>query len=288
MVETKAVGRLVSAGVSAGTAGRLVRPGAEPNATLLARIDLTGMVARFTVRPDAGALPFEPGQYFALGMLSDGRLVQRPYSTASSAGSGRDLEFLIRLVDGGAFTPLLWALPVGARLHIGPAKGLFKLRPGDPRAHLFIATGTGIAPMHSMLGALAADAAACSAHRAPRAPRAPRAVVVHGVAHVGELAYRDRFEQLAGSATRIRYSPVISRPAHPDNAGWTGLTGRIDARLGELCDLHGLVPADSVAYLCGNPGVIAAAGSILVGRGFAADAIVSEQYWPAEADAQAG
>ena len=250
----------------------------------MSRIDLTETVARFTLRPDAGALPFEPGQYFALGLVVDGRLVQRPYSTASAAGPGRDLEFLVRLVDGGTFTPRLWALRLGARLRLGRAKGLFTLRPGDPRAHLFIATGTGIAPLVSMLEALAADEAA----RPRNDDDTPRAVVIHGVARVGELAYRDRIEGMAGGQTRIRYSPLISRPTHPDNARWTGLTGRIDARLDELCDVHGLAPADSVAYLCGNPAVIAATELILARRGFARDAIVSEQYWPAEPNAQAG
>jgi ferredoxin-NADP reductase len=253
-------------------------PAGEPNATIIARIDLTETVARFKLRPDAGALPFEPGQYFALGLMLDGGVVQRPYSTASAAGSGRDLEFLVRLVEGGTFTPRLWALPVGARLRIGRAKGLFKLRPGDPRAHLFVATGTGIAPLVSMLETLVGDDLAAPYTDAG----APRAVVVHGVARAGELAYRDRLERMAGGPARIRYSPLISRPTHPDNAGWTGLTGRIDARLDELCDTHGLAPAQSVAYLCGNPGVIAATELILARRGFARDAIVSEQYWPAE------
>ena len=81
---------------------------------------------------------------------------------------------------------------------------------------------------------------------------------------------------------------MISRPSDPDNARWTGLTGRIDARLDELCDVHGLTAADSVAYLCGNPGVIAATEAILACRVFAQDAIVIEQYWPDEPSARAG
>jgi ferredoxin--NADP+ reductase len=284
MVEGTALGRLESADRSVGTAGRSAGRDADPNATLVSRVDLTETVARFTLRPDLGALAFEPGQYFALGLMLDGSLVQRPYSTASGPGSGRDLKFLVRFVEGGTFTPRLWTLPVGARLRIGPPKGLFKLRPGDARAHLLVATGTGIAPLVSMLEALVVDEAA-----QPRNDEGPpRAVVVHGVARVVELAYRTRIEGMAGGPTRIRYSPLISRPTHPDNAGWTGLTGRIDARLDDLCDVHGLAPAESVAYLCGNPGVIAAARLILERRGFARDAIISEQYWSAEPNAQAG
>jgi ferredoxin-NADP reductase len=78
-----------------------------PNATLVAREDLTLAVARFVVRPDEGPLPFRPGQYLSLGLDVGERLLHRPYSTASPVGS-RDLEFLVRLVVGGELTPRLW------------------------------------------------------------------------------------------------------------------------------------------------------------------------------------
>jgi ferredoxin-NADP reductase len=255
-----------------------VRPGLEPNATLAARFDLTPTIARFAIRPDDGVPPYDPGQYFALGLTVDGRPLQRPYSTASARGTRDELEFLIRLVPGGAFTPRLWALPVGDRLRIGRPKGLFTLRSGDPRTHLFVSTGTGLAPFVSMVGTLVGGTGQTTADARP-AP-APRAVVVHGVSHVAELAYRGRLERLAASGIGVRYAPVVSRPAHPTNAGWTGLTGRLDAQLDELCEVHRLDPADSVAYLCGNPEMIVTAEQILAGRGFAREAIVSEQYWP--------
>jgi ferredoxin-NADP reductase len=259
------------------------RPAPEPNATLVARVDLTSTVARFVVRADDEVAAFEPGQYFALGLTVDGRLLQRPYSTASPRGTTRDLEFLVRLVRDGAFTPRLWTLRAGDRLRMGRAKGLFLLLPGDPRTHLFIATGTGLAPFVSMIQSLVADDAASGTAGAAGQPgdvSRPRAVVVHGVSHVAELAYRDRLEEIAAGAARVRYEPVVSRPAHPANAGWTGLTGRIDAGLAGLCERHWLTAPDTVAYLCGNPAMIAAAERILADRGFDSTSILSEGYWP--------
>jgi ferredoxin-NADP reductase len=100
------------------------------------------------------------------------------------------------------------------------------------------------------------------------------------VSHVTELAYRDRLERLAAGGPGIGYEPVISRPTHPANAGWTGLTGRLDVQLDAVCETHRLDPADSVAYLCGNPEMVATAERILAACGFAREAIVSEQYWP--------
>lgn len=266
--------------------GPVARRVLEANATLTARVDLTRTIARFVVRPDDGVSPFEPGQYFALGLTVDGRPLLRPYSTASAPDPRAELEFLIRLVPGGALTPRLWALRPGDRLRIGGAKGLFTLRSGDPRTHLFVATGTGLAPFVAMVasltgsGAEGAERASGSRPAGRRGTAAPRAIVIHGVSHAGELAYRDRLERLAADGVGVHYVPVVSRPTDPANVGWTGRIGRLDAQLGDVCATHRLDPASSVAYLCGNPEMIATAERILAVRGFAREAIVSEQYWP--------
>ena len=260
--------------------GPVARPVLEPNAALAARIDLTPTIARFVVRPDDEVGAFEPGQYFALGLSVDGRLLQRPYSTSSARDTRTELEFLVRLVPGGAFTPRLWALRVGERLRIGRAKGLFTLRRGDPRTHLFVATGTGLAPFLSMVESLIRDDGEGSARPGGPVTASPRAIVIHGVSHVAELAYRDRLERLAADVGGVHYVPVVSRPTDPANAGWTGVTGRLDVGLGRIFDRHRLEPTTSVAYLCGNPEMIATAERILAARGFDRDAIVSEQYWP--------
>jgi ferredoxin--NADP+ reductase len=253
---------LAAPAIPARSGAALARP--VPNATLVAREDLTPAVARFVVRPDEGPLPFRPGQYLALGLDVGERLLHRPYSTASPVGS-RDLEFLVRLVVGGELTPRLWRLGVGDRLRVGRPKGIFTLIDGDPRTHLFVATGTGIAPFISMLNALRSR------------PEPPRAIVLHGVAHVGELAYRKRLiDQAANSPV---YVPVVSRPGTSGNEGWTGATGHVDEVLGELLRDR-VVEADAaVAYLCGNPGMLAAASRVLADAGLAADAMRSEQYW---------
>jgi ferredoxin--NADP+ reductase len=239
----------------------------EHNASLVDRADLTASMARFVVRPDDGVPAFEPGQYFALGLVLDGRLLQRPYSTASSAGTDHEVEFLVRLVPAGAFTPRLWRLAVGDRLRIGPPKGLFTLRPDDTRTHLFISTGTGLAPFLAMTAALQAR------------PTPPWTIVVHGVSQGGELAYRDRLEAWARASAAVRYVPAVSQPDDPANLGWTGVAGRIDAALDRICDRDRIDASDTVAYLCGNPQMIASASRVLARRGFAANSVISEHYW---------
>ena len=249
------------------------RPVAD--ATIVGREDLTEAVAMFRVRPDGGARPFVPGQYLSLGLEIDGRVIRRPYSTSSAPGS-LDLEFLIRRVAGGTFTPALWRTKRGGRLLLGRAKGLFTLDPADDRAHLFVSTGTGLAPFVAMLGSLR------------QRPRRPKVIVVHGVAHVAELAYRSLLGEEA-AAGRVSYVPTVSRPAEPRNAGWRGATGRVTDVVPELFDgssrgsRGGLDPRETVAYLCGSPAMIESATARLIQLGLPPHAIVSERYWPGEA-----
>ncbi len=245
------------------------------NAVVADREDLSASIARFRIRPDVPTAHVEPGQYLTLGLMVDGHIVQRPYSTATRSGVHDELEFLVRRVPGGIFTPLLWRLTVGDRLHIGRPKGLFTRIAGDVRTHLFIATGTGLAPFVAMTETLLDE------------PDRPESVVIHGVAHADELAYRDRFERWSADGL-LTYVPSISRPSEPCNATWTGRTGRIDAILDEVWSSRNLAPRSTVAYLCGNPEMIDTATRILARLGLPGDAIRSEQYWPALSSERTG
>src|SRR3954468_15051725 len=90
------------------------------NARLVGRVDHTDDLAYFWVRFDGEPTPFEPGQYMTIGVMVDGKIVQRPYSVASPpAVAGTDgYEFYVRRVLGGTFTPLLFELPLAHRMRM--------------------------------------------------------------------------------------------------------------------------------------------------------------------------
>ena len=241
------------------------------NATLIRREDQHESLAAFWVRFDEEPVPFESGQYMTIGVMSEGKLAQRPYSVASSPTVAGDTgyEMYVRLVTGGLFTPLLWRLPVGHRMRMIGPKGKFTLEPEDQRTHLFISTGTGNAPFISMMRRSLEQGA----------PR--RTIFVNGVSYVRDLGYRDLVEgwQASGGYPVI-YEPTVSRPTHPSNAGWTGRVGRTEAVLPDIQDDNGLTPANTVAYLCGNPDMILSAEATLLERGFEETAVKKELYWP--------
>ncbi len=247
------------------------REAPQYNARLVRREDETESLAYFWVRFDGEPTPFEPGQYMTIGVMVDGRIVQRPYSVASPpAAIGTDgYEFYVRLVQGGTFTPLLWELPVGHPMRMIGPKGKFTLAEGDERTHIFISSGTGNAPFVSMMRQLLVDG------------RPRNVVFLNGVSYAHELGYRtilDDWER--GGGYPVRYVPTVSRPSDPLNTDWTGRTGRVEMILGPVLDELGLSPANSIAYICGNPDMILSAEETLLARGYPEEQVHKELYWP--------
>ena len=254
------------------TPPRVIDPAAEVyNARLIRRVEETESLAYFWVRFDGEPTPFEAGQYMTIGVMVDGRIVQRPYSVASPPAvvGTEGYEFYVRLVEGGTFTPLLWDLPIdhGMRM-IGP-KGKFLLQPDDERTHIFISSGTGNAPFVAMMRQLLLDG------------RPRRVVFLNGVSYASELGYRDVVGGWESSGEYpVTYVPTVSRPNDPRNADWTGRTGRVESILGGVLDELGLTPADSIAYICGNPDMILSAEATLLERGYPEEQVHKELYWP--------
>jgi ferredoxin--NADP+ reductase len=251
-------------------------PGIDPaapvyNATLVRREDATDSLASFWVRFTGEPTPFEPGQYMTIGVMVDGKLLQRPYSVASPPAAAGDegYEFYVRQVQGGTFTPILWQLPVGHGMRMIGPKGKFMLHPDDDRTHIFVSSGTGNAPFISMMRQLMIDG------------RPRPAIMLNGVSHAHELGYRELLEGWQASGEYpVTFVPTVSRPDDPLNAAWTGRTGRVETILGPVLDELRLTPANSIAYICGNPDMIVSAEATLLGRGYPEEQVHKELYWP--------
>ena len=250
---------------------RAIEPDApQYNASLVRREDQHESLAYFWVKMDGEATPFEAGQYMTIGVLVDGRIVQRPYSVASAPSAANDgYEMYVRLVEGGTFTPLLWELPVGHRMRIIGPKGKFTLEPDDDRIHVFVSSGTGNAPFVAMMREMLAQGVARPA------------VFLNGCSYERDLGYRELLEGWEGTGDYpVTFIPTVSRPDDPRNVNWAGRTGRVESILMPVCDELGLTPDNAVVYLCGNPDMILSAEAMLLERGFEEAAVKKELYWP--------
>src|SRR5437879_6350201 len=98
------------------------------------------------------------GQFlsFEVGRDALNRTIVRPYSIASPPGQERRVLLVLNLVQGGPGSTYLFSLRVGDETQFKGPTGAFYLRDDPARDLLFVATGTGITPVRSILSALSA------------------------------------------------------------------------------------------------------------------------------------
>ncbi|MDQ7990625.1 MAG: CDP-6-deoxy-delta-3,4-glucoseen reductase [Candidatus Dactylopiibacterium sp.] len=208
-------------------------------------------VMRMQLRLPAGdAFLFQPGQYIDF-LLADGQ--RRSFSIANAPQADNMLELHVRLIPDGHFTPRVFdQLKPRDILRIeGPLGSFFLREASTPEAVpplVFLAGGTGIAPLKAIVEDLIAHGAARDIALYWGA-RDIAGLYLDGLAHAWQSA-------LPG----LRYIPVISDEA-PD--GWHGRTGLVHhAVLADLPDLS----AHHV-YACGSPAMIEAARADFCTRG---------------------
>ena len=93
---------------------------------------------------------FEVGKYLIINILTDKGSVSRLYSIASSAAEKNSFELIIQIIPGGLASSYLSNLKVKDEIIFQGPAGMFGLKEND-RQKIFLTTGTGIAPVKSML-----------------------------------------------------------------------------------------------------------------------------------------
>jgi NAD(P)H-flavin reductase/ferredoxin len=203
-------------------------------------------------------LAFYAGQY--VNLTVPGTTHQRAYSMANSPEEPDALEFLVRLLPGGAMSEFLRAGPApGTVIALKGPHGVFYRRERDAPM-LMIAGGTGLAPMLSMLRQLVA-----------RGASRRRITLCFGVTASGDLFGLDALDRLAETLPGLERRVAIMRP----DAGWSGVAGLVT----DLLRPDDLAQSPD-AYLCGPPPMIAAARAWLTAHGLPPAHIFAEEFVP--------
>lgn len=220
---------------------------ATPRARII-HVDLQG--SRF---------PFLPGQAIWIG--AHGQELRKPYSIASSPEdverSGR-LELLVGVDTSGEPGPYLPLKP-GTLVDIDGPVGRFTF-PESPEESrfLFIAGGTGISPLRSMLRhSLLVPHQAIGLMYSARLPE--------------EFAYADELREMA-DAKAIELRMTVTRDVGAD--GWTGTRGRIARE-----DLEPLVhDGRTLCFICGPPALVEEMPKLLLSLGVARERVRVEEW----------
>ena len=191
-----------------------------------------------------------------------GQPERRPYSIACSperAAEAGALELLVGLDEHGDAGEHFALRGAGALIDVEGPLGTFTFPPAlTHRRLLFVAGGTGIAPLRAMLD-----------HALRRHP-AERASLLYSARRADEFAFLPELESLARGG-RLELHPTVTR----EDEAWAGGRGRIGRSHFESV-LHDRL--DTLCFICGPGALVAEAVATLGDLGVPRGAIRTEEW----------
>ena len=203
----------------------------------------------FDLRAD-GAVNFTPGQVAVLRVEGE----EPAYFAFAGAPEDRDLEVLVKQKAGAS--AVIYNKCVGDQIElVGIAGHGFSLDAMKGRDLVFVAMGTGVAPLRSALR-----------HVLKRKEEFGQLVVLYGARTPDDFCYRDETDDWSAHGVELRQ--VISRP---DGHDWSGPTGYVQSLLDNV--LPNL--SSPVALICGSREMIEQTRERLGKMGFKPEEILT-------------
>lgn len=221
--------------------------------TIPAKIDSIEYLNREVIKlklrvPPKEKIVFLSGQYVNLIKGS----IKRSYSIANSASESSNLEFLIKKYEGGEMSNYWFhQAKVNDLLRLEGPKGSFFLRKSTKKNLVFLATGTGIAPVKAILESLPSNF--------------DKDVYVFW----GGRYKEDLFLELKFNS-KVKFQTVLSREEQRFN-GYRGYVQ--NALLDSKINLE-----DAQIYACGSNEMINSARNLLVNYGLSASDFFSDAF----------
>ncbi len=237
----------------------------QPIVTRLDKIfELSPTVRTFRLVFPEGTRPsFKAGQFCMIhvppspGDPPDKKVLKKAYSICSAPFEEGYLDLCIKLVEGGFTTNWFWKLEKGTEITLTIPYGGFLIHEPIDYDFVFVATGTGLAPLRSMIKTLLHDG--CQ----------KEIMLIFGVRYENEVLYSDEFRQLEKQHPNFRFIPTISRPEK-----WTGEKGYVQDQLKK----HITSPQNKRIYVCGLVPMIEAVEKAAAEIGFDKKQIHFEKY----------
>ncbi|MBI3997277.1 MAG: hypothetical protein HY352_06435 [Candidatus Omnitrophica bacterium] len=179
---------------------------------------------------DPPKIEFKAGQFIIMNVPKDKAVVKRAYSIASPPHESTTLDLCIQKVDGGIASTYFWGLKEGQTVSISGPHGTFLLKEPMDYDPVFMATGTGVAPLRAMIKHLTRQ-------------NCTRDIwLLFGTRYEHSLLYESEFRMLANVRHNFHYIPTVSRPKE-----WHGEVGHLQQTFQKYITDH----SNKEIYLCG-------------------------------------
>ncbi len=159
---------------------------------------------------DPPKLEFQAGQFLILNVPHEGKTVKRAYSVASPPHEPLVIELCVQHIEGGVASTYFWQLKPGDAVSLSGPHGRFLLNEPVDYDPVFMATGTGVAPLRSMIKHLI------------RINCTRQMWLLFGTRYEHSLLYESEFRTLTQLRPNFHYVPTVSRPKE-----WRGEVGHI-------------------------------------------------------------
>ena len=203
------------------------------------------------------AITFQTGQFIILNVPQDGKVVKRAYSIASPPHEPQAIELCIQKVEGGIASTYFWKLKEGDTVSISGPHGNFLLKEPLEYDPVFMATGTGVAPLRSMIKHLF------------HVNFTRDVWLLFGTRYEHALLYESEFRSLANLRHNFHYIPTVSRPKE-----WHGEVGHIQ----QTFQKHITDASNKEIYICGWLEVVKAIFNDLQGFGVPKEKLHYEEW----------
>jgi len=186
---------------------------------------------------------YAAGQFIsAVAVDGRGKTQTRAYSIASAASENR-FDLCVNRVEGGFFSNYLCDLAVGDTVQVHGPHGNFTLRSPLTDA-IFVATGTGIAPMRAFTQWLFPEQ---GEHAGEDRSQGRQFWLVYGTRYDSELYYRDYFDRIAAEHENFHYVITLSRAGEE----WAGHRGYVQEHLGQIVETRRHAAVTTAAAVAG-------------------------------------
>ncbi|ABM02619.1 CDP-6-deoxy-L-threo-D-glycero-4-hexulose-3-dehydrase reductase [Psychromonas ingrahamii 37] len=206
--------------------------------------------------PPTAKFDFLPGQYVDLNFKG----IKRSYSIANAKQVSDGIELHIRKVAEGKMSEAVFSgLKEGLLMRLEGPKGTFFVRESN-KPIIFLAGGTGIAPVKAMIEDLVAN-------------ESKREIHIYWGMNNPSAFYLDKLQQFAEENSNIYYTPVLSGEEQ-----WDGRMGFVHQA---VCDDFESLNEYQV-YACGSPLMINAAKISFIEKQLSKEQFFSDAFTPAK------